>query len=154
MDGLVRVELIELLESDKGISGNVRFIFNDGTSFIESVKFIKNPVNSKEKLKSVQTSGPTTPSLVPTTTDAGAAEAAAEKTPQQAAVDKLMSKVTEDKVNVLAEQTTAHDYFIMVDGKRRMYNRVHSVIDAQYIPDSLKVKREKEAKEQLEEAYR
>lgn len=106
------------------------------------------------EVKETKTTGPTTPSLAPTTTDAGAAEAAAEKTPQQAAVDKLMSKVTEDKANVLAEQTTAHDYFIMVDGKRRMYNRVHSVIDAQYIPDSLKVKREKEAKEQLEEAYR
>ena len=65
-----------------------------------------------------------------------------------------MSKITEDKVNVLTEQTTAHDYFIMVDGKRKMYSRVHSVIDAQYETDPLANKRKEEAKTQLEEAYK
>lgn len=106
------------------------------------------------KAEETKTAGPTTPSLAPSTTDAGAVEAAAEKSPAQITVDKLMSKITEDKVNVLTEQTTAHDYFIMVDGKRKMYSRVHSVIDAQYETDPLANKRKEEAKTQLEEAYK
>lgn len=50
---------------------------------------------------------------------------------QQKAVDAIYDKIKSDNENVLIEQRTAHDYFVLVNGKRKMFSRVHSVLGSQ-----------------------
>lgn len=51
---------------------------------------------------------------------------------QQASWDKLQKQVEWTEANVLRDQTTSHNYFIMIDGRRVMCTRVHGVLDDQY----------------------
>lgn len=51
---------------------------------------------------------------------------------QKTALDKLNKQVDWTKANVLKDQTTGHNYFILVNGKRVMFTRVHGILDDQY----------------------
>lgn len=51
---------------------------------------------------------------------------------QQNAVNKLQRQADWTSANVLRDQTTSHNYFIMIDGKRVMFTRTHGVLDDLY----------------------
>ena len=74
-----------------------------------------------------------TPAPVPTIGDITATIITPEQTAsQQASWEKLEKQVEWTNANVLRDQTTSHNYFIMVNGRRRMHVRVHGVIGDLY----------------------
>lgn len=51
---------------------------------------------------------------------------------QQNGIEKLQKHADWTEANVLRDQTTSHNYFIMINGRRVMFTRVHGILDDQY----------------------
>ena len=69
----------------------------------------------------------------PTQTDINLEVTHASNDKQTKTLNKLNQLVNQTKANVLREQTTSHNYFIVVNGVRKMFTRVHGIIDDLFV---------------------